>query len=401
MDTISPRLPTSGSGVQQPEGEWAMDGDDAGEEPHGQLRTLNHSFVTASLVAVGALLVAQNSESWWEAVLLASGTAAALVAVSQWAADRAPRAALPCLAVTATVWIFAVLVSNIAAASYGLAATTTVAYHQLPQHRAKLVAGTVAFAASVVVARAVLVGGDIGNLLVQYLVVAPGTASAAVVLTGLNQLVSRLTAQVEEARERDAELAVVRERVRFASDLHDIQGHTLHVVKLKAALAQKLVHSDAGRAEEELREIHALVGDTLTRTKELAHAQRRLNLSAELENAKNLFTAAEIDVTVERRGEVDSGVGELLGQVLRETTTNILRHAQAGQVRITLSGSGIEIVNDGVREGSPPELRGLSALRDRVAGDGGVLTVEQEDGRFLTAAEFPRTEAVATRKDDR
>ncbi|WP_019547525.1 sensor histidine kinase [Streptomyces sulphureus] len=390
MDTLSPRVPPSDS-----------EGADVREEPHGQLRTLNQSFVTASLVAVGALLLAENAESWREAALLAVGTAAALASVSQWAAYRAPRTALLCLAVTAAVWLLAVLLGDSAAASYGLGVATTVVYHQLPHRRRQLVAGTVAFAASVVVARAVFLGGDLAHLLGRYLVAATGIAVAAVVLTGLNQLVSRLTAQVEEARERDAELAVVRERVRFASDLHDIQGHTLHVVKLKAALAQKLVHSDAGRAEEELREIHALVGDTLTRTKELAYAQRRLNLSAELENAKNLFTAAEIDVTVEREGEVDSGVGELLGQVLRETTTNILRHAQAGQVRITLSGSGIEIVNDGVRADSPPELRGLSTLRDRVAGDGGVLTVEQEDGRFLTAAEFPRSEAAATRKDDR
>ena len=72
-----------------------------------------------------------------------------------------------------------------------------------------------------------------------------------------------------------------------------------------------------------------LVGDTIRQTKELAYAKRRLNLSAELENAKNLFEAAGIRVRITRAADTDPSAGELLGQVLRETTTNILRHAQA------------------------------------------------------------------------
>ena len=79
--------------------------------------------------------------------------------------------------------------------------------------------------------------------------------------------------------------------MRLAGDLHDIQGDTLHVVKLKIALAQR-PHGDTKRVERELSEIYTLVGDTINQTKELAHAQRRLNLPAELVNAKNLFEAA-------------------------------------------------------------------------------------------------------------
>jgi two-component system sensor histidine kinase DesK len=94
-------------------------------------------------------------------------------------------------------------------------------------------------------------------------------------------------------------------------------------------------------------------------------------------------------VRIDRQSDVDAGAGELLGQVLRETTTNILRHAQATQVRITLSETGIAIVNDGAPQAPLPELSGLAALRDRVAGTGGELTVEQQDGRFRTAATLP------------
>jgi two-component system sensor histidine kinase DesK len=193
---------------------------------------------------------------------------------------------------------------------------------------------------------------------------------------------------LEVSRDREADLAVARERARFAGDLHDIQGHTLHVVKLKVALAQKLVRSDPTRAEQELREIRALVADTISQGKELAYAQRRLNLAAEVENAKNLFEAAGIRVSVVRQAEVEARAGVLLGQVLRETTTNILRHAQATQVDVTLTASGITIVNDGAGEDPLPRLGGLATLRQRLGDDGGELTVEQNNGRFVTAAAF-------------
>ncbi|SCF86738.1 two-component system, NarL family, sensor histidine kinase DesK [Streptomyces sp. MnatMP-M27] len=136
----------------------------------------------------------------------------------------------------------------------------------------------------------------------------------------------------------------------------------------RPAAAPPLVHRDPGRAEQELREIYSLVSDTITQTKELVYAQRRLNLPAELENAKNLFEAAGIKVHIRRVACTDSRAGELLGQVLRETTTNILRHAQAREVRITLSESGISIVNDGVPDKPLSELSGLAVLEQRDRG---------------------------------
>src|SRR4028119_433985 len=116
--------------------------------------------------------------------------------------------------------------------------------------------------------------------------------------------------------------------MRFAGDLHDIQGHTLHVVKLKIALARKLLHTDTARVEQELREIYALVGDTIEQTRELAYGRRRLNIAAELVNATNLLEAAGIRVRVDCRTEAARG-DALPAQGLRETTTNIRRPPRA------------------------------------------------------------------------
>lgn len=357
--------------------------------PRERLRKLNITTQLAVILPVGTVLVVVDSQTWWEAAILVTGVLASMVAIVRWAEDRLFRAAVPCLAVVAIVWLLGVLVSGSHTAFYGLTVVGPLIVPQLPRHRFAAAAGLAVYAAAAGALRLLVSQEDDLRLLVSFVLI---PAAVTVLVTGFmfaNQAFYNNLAELEKAREREAELAVARERIRFASELHDIQGHTLHVVKLKTALAEKLVRVNADRAAEELREIHALVGDTIKQTKELAYAQRRLNLSAELENAKNLFEAAGIRVRVVREADVDARASERLGQVLRETTTNILRHTAARQVLITLSAAGITIVNDGAQGDQLPELRGLATLRERVTADGGELTVTQEDGRFTTAAAFP------------
>lgn len=357
--------------------------------PRERLRKLNITTQLAVILPVGTMLVVFDARSWWEAAILVTGLLASMVAIVRWAEDRLFRAAVPCLAVVAIVWLLGVLLSGSHTAFYGLTIVGPLIVPQLPRHRFAAAAGLALYTAAVGALRLLVSHEDDLKLLVSFVLI-PGAVT--VLVTGFmfaNQAFYNNLAELEKARERESELAIARERIRFASELHDIQGHTLHVVKLKTALAEKLVRVDADRAADELREIHALVGDTIKQTKELAYAQRRLNLSAELENAKNLFEAAGIRVRVVREAEVDARASERLGQVLRETTTNILRHASASQVLITLSAAGITIVNDGTQGDELPELRGLATLRERVTADGGELTVAQEDGRFTTAAAFP------------
>ncbi|MFD7023758.1 sensor histidine kinase [Promicromonospora sukumoe] len=361
------------------------------EVSQGKLRRLNLALQVPPILLTGVVLVLIDHTTWWGTAALVVGVLAAVVAMERWTADDLARVAVPCLVITAAVWVFGALVADSSTAFYGLGVVGSLVVPQLPRHRIAAGLGLLAFIATVGAGRLLVSQDDVVGDLIAYVLVPTGVFIVATPLLYGNQ---RYLDLMKETRDREAELAVAQERIRFAGDLHDIQGHTLHVVKLKTVLAQKLVHSDADRAQEELREIHALVADTIAQTKNLAHAQRRLNLSAELENAKNLFEAAGIAVRVDRRAEADPRTAELLGQVLRETTTNILRHAQATLVRITLTGQGIDIVNDGAKDAPPPALSGLSALRQRVAEDGGELTVEQESGRFRTAAAFPRAGAT-------
>ncbi|EXG81215.1 sensor histidine kinase [Cryptosporangium arvum] len=354
------------------------------EPTQGRLRRLNLVTSFPPLVVAAAVLIVLDTHAWWHPIPLAVGVGTAIVAFERWTANDLRRFAVPLLAVAGVVWVLGVLVIGSPNAYWGAATVGSLAVPQLPRRRLAAFAGLLGFVAGVGALRVLVDGGD---ALVSFVVVPAALTTVSGVLCLAGERFYDVVRELEASRAREAELAVIRERVRFAGDLHDIQGHTLHVVKLKATLARKLVRDAPERAEEELREIHGLVSDTIQQTKDLAYAQRRLNLAAEVENAKNLFEAAGIRVRVTREAEADARVSELLGQVLRETTTNILRHAQATRVRIVLAAHAITIVNDGAAEG-PPELRGLSALRRRVAEDGGSLTARAHAGEFTTEASF-------------
>ncbi len=355
-----------------------------------RFRTLNLAVFLPVLTAVGVFLVARQAQTWQQAGVLALGVVAAVVAFERWTAGDLARVALPCTAVAAAVWPYGALAvdGDQGGAYYPIAVVGSLVVSQLPRSRAAAASGLVAYVAAVgLLGLLTTTPAGTGDL-IDHVIFPTGFTA---VLTGLmfpNKRFYDVVADIEAERDREAELAVVRERMRFAGDLHDIQGHTLHVVKLKVALARRLLHSDTARVEQELREVYALVGDTIEQTRELAYGRRKLNITAELENAKNLLEAAGIRVRVDFRAEA-ARADDLLAQVLRETTTNILRHSRATLVRIALAEDTLTVVNDGVDESGLPGLRGLADLARRVSDDGGELTVEREDGWFRTAATVP------------
>ena len=354
-----------------------------------RFRTLNLAIFLPVLSAVGAVLVAWQAQTWQQACVLGLGLVAALVAFERWTAGDIARVALPCLAVAAVVWPYGVLSvdGEQSGAYYPIAVVGSLVVSQLSRHRGPAAAALVVYVAAVGVLGLLATSAGADDL-IDYVLFPTGFTA---ILTGLmfpNKRFYDVVADMEADRDREAELAVVRERMRFAGDLHDIQGHTLHVVKLKIALARKLLHSDTARAEQELLEIYALVGDTIEQTRELAYGRRKLNITAELENAKNLLEAAGIRVSVDC-GAAAAGADDLLAQVLRETTTNILRHSRATLVRIALTGRSLTVVNDGVDDEGRPELRGLADLARRLSDGGGELTADREDGWFRTAATLP------------
>jgi two-component system sensor histidine kinase DesK len=352
------------------------------------LRRLNLYKLLPLVAAGGVVQVAMEAQNWWHAAILSGGVVAGVVGFVRWAGGKLMTVAVPCLLVAGAVWLFGAAVANSGGAFIGLLVVGPLVVPELRRHRLAAAVGLVVFVAAVGSTKLWVAPDGFRSDLIGFVIVPAALTAIVVGLRFPNRGFYDVVRDLEETREREAELAVMRERVRFAGDLHDIQGHTLHVVKLKVALAQKILRSDTTQAEQELREIHALVVDTIGQTKALAYGQRRLNLQAELENAKNLLEAAGARVVIEHDGEPDPGWSDPLSQVLRETTTNILRHAQARDVRIELGTAGMVITNDGADRERVPELRGLAGLRERVVEGGGTLVVEQQGERFRTAVIF-------------
>src|SRR4051812_27606606 len=149
-------------------------------------------------------------------------------------------------------------------------------------------------------------------------------------------------------RRMSAELAVKDERLRFAADLHDVQGHHLQVIALKSELAARLAETDPVRAATEMKEVRRLAADALRDTRAVVLGYRRTSLDDEIANATRILTSAGIDArpTPDSAavGADPAAIGDaarhLLGLVMREATTNLLRHSRARHASVDYRVTG-------------------------------------------------------------
>ncbi|MGI6877694.1 sensor histidine kinase [Microbacterium sp. gxy059] len=193
----------------------------------------------------------------------------------------------------------------------------------------------------------------------------------AVVNTITTWLIDRSVA----AEELRLDLATSRERESVARDVHDLVGHSLTVVKLKAELAARLVERDPAAARAELEEIARLTGEAISGVRSTVTGLRAEGLDAQLAAIRAAFESAGIDIEVVGDASALSTAQSLpAGWILREATTNILRHARARSVRIVLAPGTMTVEDDGTGlRGAPGN--GLRGMAERAAAAGAVLDV--------------------------
>ena len=228
-----------------------------------------------------------------------------------------------------------------------------------------------------------------------------------VVLTPTTFLVSgwlwHLIKRLDEARTVSSQLAVARERLRFASDLHDIQGHHLQVIALKAELADRLLSSTSEQhrqaAQGAIAEVRTLAEQAQSETRQLVRDLRVVSLDEELDNAKGVLEAAgipEVIVETPMSYSPTAGANRLLGFAVREATTNVLRHASPNRVCIRLTSQSdqaqLEVTNDGTTpdDGNLRPGTGLDGLRARFQRAGGTIAVHQQNNIFQLRAILPQ-----------
>jgi two-component system sensor histidine kinase DesK len=203
-----------------------------------------------------------------------------------------------------------------------------------------------------------------------------------------------LARQLREAQGEVGRLAAADERLRIARDLHDLLGHSLSVIVLKAELAGRLAE-DSPRVRQELGDIESVARKALAEVREAVTGYRRRSLAEELDGARAVLRAAGVETRVRRPdAPLPPHVDALLAYAVREGATNVVRHAAARRCTIEVTyentygkrtgekrtggkatgGSAtLEIVDDG-RGGEPGGTgSGLAGLAERVRDAGGTL----------------------------
>jgi two-component system sensor histidine kinase DesK len=221
--------------------------------------------------------------------------------------------------------------------------------------------------------------------------------TAAFAMWGVQQLMLR-NVDLLRAREENARLAVSAERDRFARDLHDILGHSLTVITVKAELANRMLDLDPGRARVELEDLERLSRDALTDVRRAVEGYRDVTLPGEIARAREALRAADIVAELPNSTvEVPTELRELFAWTVREGVTNVIRHSHATVCTVELAADRVEVRDDGGGpSGDGARGHGLDNLRERAAALGAVLvtrTVEPSGFALTVRADH----AVAAR----
>ncbi|RKN40646.1 histidine kinase [Micromonospora endolithica] len=241
------------------------------------------------------------------------------------------------------------------------------------------VAGAVALANGTSAARSLLVTAVVG------------VSIAAV--NGFQVWFWELLVRAERGQAAQARLAAAQERLRFAADVHDLLGHHLTVIALKAELAARLAPTDAGRAGREAAEAQRLAASALVELRRTVHGYRRVDLGEQLTAMGEVLRSSGVRCTVVRPPDaLPPEAAAQLAAVLREAGTNVLRHSRAGWCRIEIDQEDdvarMTVTNDGARAEPTPDRHshGLRGLAERLAAAGGTLRTGCADGVFTVEA---------------
>lgn len=203
------------------------------------------------------------------------------------------------------------------------------------------------------------------------------TILGIVLLIGVvNTVNTWLIGRSVRAEQLRVDLATSHEREAVARDVHDLIGHSLTVVKLKAELAERLIDLDPDRAKAEVADIAALAGEAITGVRSTVTGLRASSFDEQLAASTAALEMAGLTVDLRGSAEVLSPAQSLTAAwILREATTNVLRHARAEHVVISISPGSVEVADDGIG-GVSTQGNGVRGMSERAAAAGAEFTID-------------------------
>jgi len=228
--------------------------------------------------------------------------------------------------------------------------------------------------------------------------VAVGSAGIGLLVIAVGQLRGR-NIELARARTELAELAVATERERFARDLHDLLGHSLSVISLKAQLARRLLAGAPEEAETHVADIETVAREALSEVRDAVSGYRQPTLEAALSAARLALEAASIDAHIETTSaDLAPATEGVLAWAVREGTTNVIRHSGSRNCWIRVgygeSFAALEILDDGRAGGHGVAAggSGLRGLRERASAvAGAVESGARPEGGYRLAVVLPRS----------
>ena len=199
--------------------------------------------------------------------------------------------------------------------------------------------------------------------------------------------------ELNRARATEARLAATQERLRLAGELHDLQGHHLQVIALQLELAERMLPRDPDAAAEQVRLARASVDAARAGTRELAGRFRGVPLPDELANAADLLRAAGLRVGLDVAADAELAPADILGPVVREATTNVLKHGGGRWAELSLARRDgfwrLTAANDPGAASALGAGSGLESIAHRIGAVGGDVRTQHDAARFAVVVEVP------------
>ncbi|MES2295714.1 MAG: sensor histidine kinase [Pseudomonadota bacterium] len=223
-------------------------------------------------------------------------------------------------------------------------------------------------------------------------IVATPVGLASIMYSGIARTRNALLRKQEEVQH----MATIAERERISRDLHDLLGHTLSLIAIKAELAGKLIGRDLEASKNEIKDIENAARHALSEVRAAVTGYRQVGFASEIISARACLAAAQVELVADvQEMKLPPAVENVLSLALREAVTNVVRHACATRCKVALSvesglivfrlhdnGTAVRKVED-IRQGN-----GLTGMRERVDALGGVLALKVERGLMLELS-FP------------
>ncbi|MGV9415304.1 sensor histidine kinase [Nocardia sp. NPDC003693] len=250
-------------------------------------------------------------------------------------------------------------------------------------------------------------GGVIGPLLGALVAVAIGLGYEALFREAAERqrLIDELLATRNTLADKERTAGKMAERERLAQEIHDTVAQGLSSIQLLLHAVERAAPDHP--ALEKIRLARETAADSLVETRQLIAeltpaALEGQSLAGALTRVAQRAAAPGLDAQVLVEGEphaLPMSVEAALVRITQSAVSNVVRHAGARRMRVTLTYAGdavhLDVVDDGVGIApavltqSPSGSFGLTAMRSRVEQQGGTMSVESEPGHTAVTVSFP------------